>query len=534
MEFVQEIVDRIVLKKKNSRDIPLKQTLIVAKSGHGKTLALERGIYSYWRNGFTVICINDVKNLLELGFIGMPPEIMASYQRKGLVKQGIEAVKADIKVFHPFSFDIPNTKIPEMRLYTLPVNALGDSEIRFLIEDTEDKTTRELIGSALTSMKPDKTLWDLLLDVEKMIERRTEKAGSQETKMPDPKLFGLSGTSTGSVKNIDELARIFNRFQTHMFLMPGLFDLNLDFKKELFDSQDTIKIFTTRYIKDQKTKDFVTLMLLNQIVEHAHKSKYPILIILDEIKDIVPSSYSRIGYKAVLAREITHHLNTSFRANNIASISTSQSFSGINKSLLRSNAFTETFIGSIDGETDILNLKQIFMYDRGLIETIQELQFNHFIVRGIHQLPVAFQEGFPFKCLFSPWPHKEPYYKYDQLFEKYYPEEMNKYSELVLRMKAIKKDCIKNAMESKMQKIKVLKEKDDQQKKEKEEVTKLKQKLQTLESDKRQSHAQQIQERNKHIWDKRNEMTQAELAKKFNISQPMINEILKRMRQEHG
>ena len=529
MKLVVDNTDRIVLNEGDEK-ISLKQTLIVGKSGHGKSLCLERGIYNYWKNGFNIICINDAKDLLESAFMGFPAEIIADYHKKALQEQNIEPLTPDIIIFHPFSFKTPKTRIPQISLFTFPILAIRDSEIGFLLEDSEDRTTREILLSALNNIKEDDSLWDFLLKVEIMIERQIKEFGIQRGKIPDPKSFGLSGTSMGSLKNIDEILRSFNRFQLNMFLMPENFELNLDIE-ELFENPEKIKIFTTRYIDDQKTKDFVVLMLLNQIVKNAYKSKHPILIVMDELKDLCPSN-TNLGYKKILAKEISRMLNTMFRANNIASISTSQSFSGISKYLLRTNCFTEVFIGSLDSETDLLNLKQIYNFDKPIINSIQNLDFNCFLIRGIPDLPINAQEDNPFRSLFSPFPHKEPYYKFDDLFEKYYPEKMNKYSEILNKMESLKEKFINKNMDFKLSKIKQEEEQNIKQQKEKDEIKELKDKVEKLNLEKKQSKAEQIKQRNDEIWNLRNELTQEELALKFNISQPMVNEILKKKTNE--
>ena len=165
MKLVVDNTDRIVLNEGDEK-ISLKQTLIVGKSGHGKSLCLERGIYNYWKNGFNIICINDAKDLLESAFMGFPAEIIADYHKKALQEQNIEPLTPDIIIFHPFSFKTPKTRIPQISLFTFPILAIRDSEIGFLLEDSEDRTTREILLSALNNIKEDDSLWDFLLKVE--------------------------------------------------------------------------------------------------------------------------------------------------------------------------------------------------------------------------------------------------------------------------------------------------------------------------------------------------------------------------------
>src|SRR3989344_4673232 len=263
MKLIVDSIDRICIKEKN-RTVALHQVLICAKSGHGKSLALERIIYSYWKAGFVIISLNDAKNLLELGFLGMPIELIQDYHKRALKEQNLEPITADIKVFHPFTFNIPKNKIPETNFFTFPITELSDSEIVFLLEDSEDRITREIIANAKNNLSEKDSLWEFIQKIE-LLTKRIQKSGYQE--YPNQQLFGLDEPALGTLKNVDEIARSFNRFQTNLFLMPKNSESNLNIEKELFENQKTIKIFSTRFISDQKTKDFVVLMLLNQIVK---------------------------------------------------------------------------------------------------------------------------------------------------------------------------------------------------------------------------------------------------------------------------
>lgn len=528
MKLIQTNYDSLEIETEK-----FKQILIVAGTGMGKTHAIERAIYNYLENGFIVIAISDVKDLLELGFIGMPTEIIADYHMDNLYKQNLEPKKAKIKLFHPLTSNIPSKRIPNTRFFSFSINALSEKELTFLIEDTDDKTTRELLLSALAHQKKNDSLWDYLLRVESLIQRKIKYSGSGESKIPDRDNFCLSGVSVGSLKNLDELARIYHRFQDHMILMPDTCAFNLDIEKELFQNPEEVKIFTMRYIKkDQKLKDFITLMLINQIVEKAENSRYPLLLIFDEIKDLIPSA-GRVGYKEILANSLSHHLNTSFRANKITTISASQSFAGISKSLLKSNAFNHTMIGKIDGEVDIQNLKQIYNYDKEIIETIQGLKENEFLIRGVPELPINSQFS-PFHALFSPFPHREPYMKFDSYFKRFFPNQMVNYNYLKKEINRMKKGFIEFAMKNKIEKIKRTEEEKREAEKEKEDKKIMIEKIKEMTKREKLSKKEERERRNKQIWELKEDYSQKDLADRFGLTQPMINTILKKFEALHN
>ena len=518
--------DKLLFRKKGENIV--NQTLIVASSGWGKSLAIERAIYSHLKNNFNVICITDSKDLLEMGFLGMPTEIIVDYHRKTLQNQNLKKESAKTQIFHPLSFNLPKHKLPEMRLFTFPISAISDSEIRFLLEDPENKIMREIFLQALDDLKETDSLWDFVFKIESLTERKTN---SKNQPLPDAERFGLSAVASGNLKNLDEISRIFSLYQTNLFLMPKDFELNLNIEEELFKNQDTIKIFSTKYIKDEKTKAFLILILLNQIIQHSNKSKFPILLVFDELKDLCPNS--RVGFKGVLANEISRMFNTSFRNRNISSISSSQSFSGLHRSLLRLNCFSTVFIGFLNSPTDLLDLRQIYGFNNDAINTIQNLTFGEFLIQGIG-LPISEQIDMPFSSLLSPYPHKQPNMDFDNLSAKFFPERMKSYSDLINKMKTLKEQYIKKNMDIKLSKIKAEEETKIKQQETKKNVEELQKQVQELTQEKKTSKKEIIEKRNAEIISlyQTGKYSQSDLAKRFNLAQSMINFIVSKTKKE--
>lgn len=510
----------LVLNEKNDELLNF-NTLVVAGSGKGKTLMLEKIISSAYKKGYNVICVMDAKNLLELGFMCFPPEIMKDYHINLLKKYGFEKISLSIRLIHPFSFDIPLKNIPPTLFVTIPIPDLGDSEFDFLLENEEDKVNRELLLNTKSELNKNDGLWEFMQKLEKETERKVYKEEDRLIRLKDANRMGLKGIKSGDIKNIDSLYTIFKRFQKHYFLAPKSFKYNINFEKDVFSDQSIVKIFTTRYIKDQKTRDFFTLYIINQIVEQSHKSKHPILIVMDELKEVCSSFYKK-GYKKVLSREISRHLNTSFRVRNISSVSSSQSFSALSRELLKSNAFTSTYIGYIDSDTDLDILKTIYGYKPETISLIQGLGMNEFIARGVKDFVVE-EEKF-IKILPPDFPHCEPAYNFDYFYGKYFPERMKNYSHMVNEMKVMideQENSIKRLNEQTINKIK-------EASKEKKKIEKVEAELKEIKDEKNIEKQDKIDERNINIWNDRN-LSSRKLAKKYGLSHTRIIKIIKEM-----
>src|SRR3990167_11244313 len=82
-------------------------TLIFQKSGHGKTLTMESLAEEYHREGCIVISLLDVKDEFENCYPMFFPE--EQFLLENLKIEGKEPSKKDVKIYHPFTFNIPRS-----------------------------------------------------------------------------------------------------------------------------------------------------------------------------------------------------------------------------------------------------------------------------------------------------------------------------------------------------------------------------------------------------------------------------------------
>ena len=532
-------IDRIMPSGPGDK-IDDKQILICGNSGAGKSLATKSIIESYYQRGYDIVVIMDVKKLLEMGFCQFDESVMSDWQLDKLEFEQAPKTAIPVTVFHPYTENIPAHRIPETKFYTLPIKEIGQTEINLLIESDDDKTTRELLQNCIRRLPVTGNLWDFMQLVQESTERDKDVQGRNITYNADPNYFYLRGIKGGDLTNLDQIARMFSRFQIDMYLSPlklpdgSPFPYLLDWGKDVLNGDGRIKIFATRYIKDEKTSDFNTIFLQNQLVENAfHSEKRGILVVYDEIKDLIPRG-SNLKYKSVLAQSIAKHFTVSYRARHISSVSSTQSFSAIDPQMHKSNAWTNTFIMKTRGVDDIKQLQEVFGLDRSFIRELDNLKRNRGFSRGMEEVPGDVLT--PFTFLGPITPHCEPGMRYDFVFAKQFPDRMFRYKELVDTMSVYKEGWVSNVVEK--EKKRQDREFEEAKKKEatkekterKDAVSELKEELQKIRKDAFKAKNQSISERDKIIIREYTEgiSTQTQLAEKYGIKQGAISNILRR------
>jgi len=438
-----------------------------------------------------------------------------------------------LKVFHPFTFSIPNGKNEAMRLFTMPLRWMDNDIINLKLENPKDVSTIQILNNMLELRKPEDSIVDFLNAFEEECVRKVEKRGSYEITQPDKNNWALMSPSAGTQTNVDTVGRIFRTHYTNLWWMPDNYPLNLDVEKELLTNQKEIKLIDNHYVKSKKDQAEIITAVTNQIVKEAPNCKHKIVVVYDEIRGLIPSGH-KTGYVSVVADAFSKHLNINFRNRNISSFMTSQSISGISKGLLRNNVFTKIFLGAISGDADLDNLRQIYGFSGNDIKKISQLKHYQFLVFGLEDMSTQNQldnEDF----FISPEPsylHKEPHHKsWESLYRKYYPEKLTDYSQLKREMKQYLNAEIDKHMKQKEDKKKAEEEKQrlDQEAKEKraelqEEVKGLHQTIKLTKEEEKQKEKEEIFR----LYE--SGMKQYEIAQKFGCKQARISKIISKLR----
>ena len=412
-------------------NIPNEQTVIFAKSGFGKGLALEGIAEKLHAHGFIVMCIADPKRECEFAFQMFEPE--AQYHLDHLHKIGKRPSAKKVKLYHPFTFNLSrNRNLPDMELYTLPLKNLGDKEFGLLVEtESETETVSAMIRAAQNITNED-GIYGFLQYIQKAVKGK----GYGKVKKSDPTNFFLE-TGSGTMKSVSESSRYFQPFKYDYFLSKQSCPLNLNFKK-IFNDQKHYHVFLNNYLSDnEKIIDFTVLALLQGIIKNKRHLKKPLVILLPEIRKLTP--FKPEGEKRQLSFGMKDGLATlRSSGRGISTISDSQTFSGVDKDVR--DSFTNIFFGEMGSDAE--NVAKTFNYKREIRDQLKKMDAkNSFLIMGKEDYGGV-------KIFFSSSMHPEASYNFEEMYRNKCPEKMRKYNDVL--------DMMKNDMKADENKIRDL------------------------------------------------------------------------------
>lgn len=391
---------------------------VVAKSGWGKGLAEEGFMEEYWKAGYIVLVLADPKNEIEMGYAQFLPK--EPYHLDALRKEGKKPEARKVKLYHPFTFRIPKTPIPEYKFFTLSIKDLGRKEWGMIAETGWDTDTIKLLLNASGDIGRDEGLYSFLHYIQELV--RGKK--SERHIRPDPKNFYLS-VGSGTLKSIQDIANYLKPFKTDYFLASDSCPLNLNWKDILSD-QEPYHVFVSNFIKDDKLKEFVVLTLLNKIIENKDYAKKPLLIVIPEIRYLVP--FKPQGYKLFLAGAIKDNLSTMrSMGRGMTALLDTQVFSGVDEEV--SNSATITFLGELGGARDIDKVAKSMQYKRDVRVQLSHMEYpNSYLIVGKEDVGAI-------RCWFPRHRHCEPHYNFHDTFAKEFPDRMSSYGYVIETMK---------------------------------------------------------------------------------------------------
>lgn len=399
-------------------DIPNEQTVVFAKSGYGKGLALEGIAEKLQANGYLVMAIADPKRECEFAFQMFEPE--AQYHLDHLQKIGKKPSGKKVKLYHPFTFNLPrNRNLPEMELYTIPFKSLGDKEFGLLVETESETETVSAMIRASQNITNDDGIYGFLQYIQKAVKGKS----SGKSKKSDPTNFFLE-TGSGTMKSVSESSRYFQPFKRDYFLSKQSCPLNLDFKK-IFNDQEHYHVFLNNYLSDnEKIIDFTVLALLHGIIKNKRFLKCPLVILFPEIKKLTP--FKPEGHKRQLSFGMKDGFSTvRSSGRGISTISDSQSFSGVDKDVR--DSFTNILLGEMGADAE--NVAKTFNYKREIRDQLKKMDTpNSFLIMG--------KEDYGgIKVFFSSSMHPEASYNFEEMYKKKFPEKIRKYNDVLDMMK---------------------------------------------------------------------------------------------------
>lgn len=419
--------------KDNYGEVRNEQALLIAKSGWGKGLAIEGLIEEYYKAGYVIICIADPKDELEFCYQMFEP--IKSYHLDHLKKIGKRPEKKNVKVYHPFTFNIPPNKLlPEINFYTISLKDLGEAEFSFLAETNTQTEAIKILSKASQDISKEDGIYSILHYAQRLITGKRE----EKIRKSDPRNFYLR-SSSGTMKSLTEVSNYFHAFKRHYFLCRDNSPLKLNFK-EILNDQKNYHVFVSDMLSkklDGKLKQFLILYLLNSIVANKSFLNKPLLIVIPEISELCPLKCE--GYKKFLSEKIKDSLKVlRSSGRGMSSILDSQNYTDIDEGI--KNATNITFFGELGSGSDMERVSKAFNYKRDIRDQLKKMDYPN------SWLLVGEENRGAFTLFFPSSRHAEPKYNFYETYKEEYPEKMKTYNDII--------DLMKNDLKNEEDKIK--------------------------------------------------------------------------------
>ncbi len=392
------------------------QYLIIAKSGAGKSMFTEAIAEKYHKHNFLTIVIADPKDELEFCYQMFPAR--ENYHIQQLRKIGKKPEGKPLKIYHPHTFSIPNTLLPEMNLFTLSLKDISREGWSLLAETEFETETIRLLLKASNEITKEDGLYGLVHYIQNSI--KGKKTG--KIRKADPKNFYLESGS-GTLKTITEISNYLQPFKRDYFLAKDSCHLNLNWK-ELLQNQEHYHVFVSNWIEDKKLKSFLVFSLLEGIIKNKRYLKTPVIVVIPEVR--VLCKYKPQGFAKFLSEAVKNCLSLMRSSGKgMTSILDSQSFSSIDKDVRDSS--TVTMLGELG--PDVENVSKVYSYKREIKEQLMKMD------SPFSFLWVGEESSGSWKPLISSSMHSEPHYVFQEIYQKECPEKMKKYTNIIEMMK---------------------------------------------------------------------------------------------------
>lgn len=377
------------------------QILITASSGGGKTLASEGIMEEFHKKGYLILVLADPKNEIELGFQMFKPK--ERYHLNHLRKIGKNPEAKKVKLYHPYTTNLPREKLPDINFYTFSLKEFGRTEWGLIAETEYDKEIVRLMVQSSEEISKEDGIYGFLHHVQDSIKGKE----SGNIKKADWKNFGLE-SSSGTMKSITEISSYFRQFKKDTFLTKDSCPLNLDWKK-IFSDREHYHVFFSKWIKDEKSRDLIILSLLEGILRNKDYLKCPVLVVLPEIRKICP--FKPEGHKIYLSNSIKNALSLMRSSGRgMSSILDSQVYEDISQDIR--NSATKTLFGQIGGGSDLDKICKFYGYKREIKEKLKNMPYrNCFILVGKEDEDV-------FTIFMSSAGHCEPDYNFVEMYKR--------------------------------------------------------------------------------------------------------------------
>lgn len=461
------------------------QTIIFAKSGYGKGIVSEGLVEWYHKHGYIVLVISDPKFEVEYGFQMFKPEEQYHLNHLKQVSSLVGSWKLpkehDVKVYHPFSFQIPtNRLLPNMDVFTIPLKSLGRNEWSMLTEVAGENESISLLLKASEEINNEDGIYSFAHHIQDSIKGKS----SGKKKKADWSNFGLESAS-GTFKELIKVTSALRPFKKHYFLAKENCKYNLNWR-DILTNQKSYHVFVSNYIgrQDEKVTDFLVLYLLESILRNKSILKHPVLIVVPELPRLCP--YRPEGHKIFLANSIKSNFKTiRSEGRGISVVADGQVWGDLDEDVRGS--FSVQLFGELGDIKDVENLCKALGYGKSVKEKLSKADPpRSYLIRGIEEGSID-DGGYYF--FYPTAMHKEESYNFEEMYRRHSFVNKEKYP-----MKSYKEihDYMKNMFKDEENK---LKEKIKRRERELDEIEKQKE----LEKQAKSSESEKVEEKKEKV-----------------------------------
>jgi hypothetical protein len=247
---------------------------------------------------------------------------------------------------------------------------------------------------------------------------------------------------------------------------------------EVMNDQKHYHIFSQKWIKDKRQRSFYINNLLQQIISHKDEAKHPILIVIEEVRVLLPEIST--GFTPFLAKEIAENLakmrNT---GKGFSCLMTTQVYTQTHHEI---TAIAELVVGKLKSLREIDYISKTLHLNSTETGILTSIQTGEFVVRAKAEYDTepSLQK---IRMYLPPHAHNEVGTNFFEVYENKYPEKMRDYKDLIKEITKIKQETIDD--------VTILKDKENQMKNT--ELKKVREEKMTVQKDRMKIELAKIQ-----------------------------------------
>ncbi len=358
--------------KKYTQAVNNVQALFYALSGQGKTLAVEKFVEKFKKDGsyIPIVITEKFIHRLEFGFAGFKPR--HKYHLDYLKEQGITPDRKEIKIHAPFSFNDNRywqKKLFPVNLITFPVKEIPPEIWAIIFETSTKAQSINAVVSAQKDLLPHEGVTDLIRIASEKI-RKNQVSGSEKT--------------------ISDIKTFLEPFQTTYFLTSENCEYN-------FNPDDILLnpipyhifhygFFPRGYIKQEYVA--VNLVLYNLIKRYEELRKdrrmtrklNPLLLVIQEVLAFLPQNFDEIYIEK--SAQIFEKNLLQIRGLGISTVGDSQKVFQTNERYR--DSMTVEYYGKLP-TPDVERLGKIRRYNVDQRTRLESMPKNHYFMKGSYK-----------------------------------------------------------------------------------------------------------------------------------------------------